>query len=114
VAILASDSKALSNLLADDYMAITASGTLQTKDQTLANMRSGRLHITSLAVADRKVRFYAKTAVVTSVAHVEGSNQEGSVSGDFRYTRVYVKNQQDEWKIVSFEASRIRARGDHR
>jgi ketosteroid isomerase-like protein len=113
-AVIQSDTNALSNLLADDYMAITASGTLQTKEQALANMRSGRVHVTSLTVSDRKVRFYAKTAVVTSGAHVEGTNQEGPISGDFRYTRVYVKNQQGDWKIVSFEASKIRARGERR
>jgi ketosteroid isomerase-like protein len=109
IAVLKSDTNAMANLLADDFMAITAHGTLQTKDQLLANMRSGRVHLTSLDVSDRKVRFYGKTAVVTSVAHIDGTNLDGDLMGDFRYTRVYVKNQQGEWKIVSFEASRIRS-----
>lgn len=107
IAVLKSDTNAMTNLLADDFMAITAHGTLQTKDQLLANMRSGRVHLTSLDVSDRKVRFYGKTAVVTSVAHIDGTDPDGDLMGDFRYTRVYVKNQQGEWKIVSFEASRI-------
>jgi len=113
-AILKSDTNAMNTLLADDYMAITASGTLQTKERALANLRSGRVHVSALAVSDRKVRFYGKTAVVTSLAHMEGTNQEGELSGDFRYTRVYVQNQQGEWKIVSFEASRVRHPGERR
>ena len=59
-------------LLANDYMAITAYGTLQTKDQALANLRSGRMHFTTLDISDRKVRFYGKTALVTSQAQVKG------------------------------------------
>ena len=113
-AILTSDTAAMAALLADDYMAITASGTLQTREQALANLGSGRIHFTSLELLDRKVRFYGKTALVTSLAEVTGSNAEGDISGSFRYTRVYVRNDRGEWKIVSFEASRIRNAGEHR
>lgn len=109
-AVLNSDTNAMGALLADDYMAITASGTLQTKQEVLANLRTRRVHISSLLLSDRKVRFYGKTAVVTSIAEVQGTNAEGDVSGSFRYTRVYVRDAQGKWKIVSFESSRIRER----
>lgn len=95
-------------LLSDDYTAITANGTLQTKQEWLASLRSGRIHITTLDVSDRKVRFYGDTAVVTSRADVQGTGTEGEVLGGFRYTRVYVRTPSGKWKIVSFEASRIR------
>lgn len=108
-AMMKGDVAAMSSLLADDYIAISASGTLQTKEDTLARLRSGRRHITSLELSDRKVRFYGTTALVTSLAHVNGTNADGEVIGNLRYTRVYVKNVQGKWKIVSFEASRIRA-----
>lgn len=106
-AILKGNINALDGLLADDYLAITSSGTLQTKEQTLAYLRSGQLHFTSLQLFDRKVRFYGKTALVTSMAEARGTTPEGVVSGRYRYTRVYVQNPKGEWKIVSFEASRI-------
>ena len=109
-AVLNSDTNAMGALLADDYMAITASGTLQTKQEVLANLHTRRVHITSLLFSDRKVRFYGKTAVVTSIAEVQGANAEGDLSGSFRYTRVYVRDAQGKWKIVSFESSRIRER----
>jgi ketosteroid isomerase-like protein len=113
-AVLSGNSAALEPLLADDYMAITASGTLQTKDQALANLRSGRTHIKSLNISDRKVRFYGTTALVTSLAEVQGTNAEGDFTGSFRYTRVYVRDAQGVWKIVSFEASKIRGVDEHR
>jgi ketosteroid isomerase-like protein len=104
----------MEGLLADDYLAITPSGTLQTKEQTLDNLRAGRTKFTTLDISDRKVRFYGTTALVTSVAEVQGSNGDGDLAGSYRYTRVYVRNAAGAWKIVSFEASRIREPGDRR
>ncbi|MGD0912076.1 MAG: nuclear transport factor 2 family protein [Terracidiphilus sp.] len=106
-AVLKGDTKTVSSLLADDYMAITPSGTLQTKEESLNSLRSGGMRFTSLDISDRKVRFYGDTAVVTSLADVQGTTSEGALSGSYRYTRVYVRDAQGAWKIVSFEASRI-------
>jgi ketosteroid isomerase-like protein len=113
-AILSQDTKAMDALLSDDYMAITPSGTLQNKDDTLANLRAGRVRFSTLNISDRKVRFYGTTAVVTSLADIEATTADGSVTGSYRYTRVYVRNAQGQWKIVSFEASRVREPGPHR
>jgi ketosteroid isomerase-like protein len=113
-ATLSDDAKTMDSLLADDYMAITAAGTLQSRDEALANLRSGHLHFTTLTITDRKVRFYGTTAVVTSLATIEATNPDGSVTGDYRYTHVYVRDAQGAWKIVSFEASHVREAGPHR
>jgi ketosteroid isomerase-like protein len=111
-AVISSNPTAMASLLSDDYTAITASGTLQNKEEALANMHSTARHITSLTTSERKVRFYGQTAVVTSLSDVEGTNADGiDVSGSYRYTRVYVRDVQGHWKIVSFEASRIREPG---
>lgn len=112
-AILHGNITAMDALLADDYMAITPTGTLQSKDQTLANLRAGNVHFKSIDLSDRKVRFYGMTALVTSRAEVSGVGPEGDFSGSYRYTRVYVKDPRGAWRIVSFEASRIREPGEH-
>jgi ketosteroid isomerase-like protein len=114
IALLKGDTAAMDSLLADDYMAITATGTLQTKAQTLDNLRSGRTHFAQIEVSDRKVRFYGATAVVTSSADVQGTtSDEGKIQGSLRYTRVYVKDPAGVWKIVSFEASPVREPVEH-
>jgi ketosteroid isomerase-like protein len=110
-AIMTQNTKAMEALLADDYMAITPSGTLQNKDETLESLGSGRLHFSTLNVSDRKVRFYGTTAVVTSLADIEATTADGPITGSYRYTRVYVRNAQGQWKIVSFEASHVREPG---
>jgi ketosteroid isomerase-like protein len=113
-AILKSNLATMDRLLAEDYLAITASGLVQTKEQTLANLKSGRVHMASLSISDRKVRFYGRTAVVTSMAEVNATTPEGDISGNYRYTRVYARDASGNWKIVSFEASKIREPGEHR
>jgi ketosteroid isomerase-like protein len=113
-AAINSDAKAMDSLLSDDYMAITPAGTLQSRDETLQNLRSRRVHFTSLTITDRKVRFYGTTAVVTSRATINATNPEGPVTGDYRYTHVYVRDAHGVWKIVSAEASHVRDPGPHK
>lgn len=107
-AILHGNTSAMDALLADDYMAISPTGILQSKEQTLANLRAGNIHFTSLELSDRKIRIYGTTALVTSRAEVTGSGPDGDLSGSYRYTRVYVKDLRGVWRIVSFEASKIK------
>jgi ketosteroid isomerase-like protein len=106
-AMLKGNSAVLESLLADDYTGITAMGVIQTKEQTLDILKSGTLQLTAISISDRKVRIYGTTAVVTSLAELTGSRNDQERSGRYRYTRVYVRNSQGQWKIVSFEASRI-------
>ena len=98
--------EAISNLLADDYVGITANGTVETKSQTIAQRKAGTIRITSLDLDDLKIRLYGDTAVVTSKADLQGVNGQSDISGKYRYTRVY-NRRLGQWKIVSFEASRI-------
>jgi ketosteroid isomerase-like protein len=98
--------KVIDGLLADDYVGITANGTIETKAQAIAQRKAGTVRITALDLDDLKVRLYGDTAVVTSKADVQGVNGESDISGKYRYTRVY-NRRLGQWKIVSFEASRI-------
>jgi ketosteroid isomerase-like protein len=103
---LSNDVSVMDRLLADDYIGISASGIIETKPEALALRRAGTLHITALDLNDLKVRIYGDTAVVTSQANLEGTNGASNISGKYRYTRVY-NRRYGQWKIVSFEASRI-------
>lgn len=96
----------MDHLLADDYVGISANGTIESKAQALAVRQAGTLHIKQLELSDLKVRLYGDTAVVTSRAELQGSNGQRDISGTYRYTRVYTRRL-GQWKIVSFEASRI-------
>lgn len=110
--ILSRNVPAMDALLADDYMAITSNGTLESKDETLTNLRNGVVQFKSIELSDRKVRFYGSTALVTSRAEVVGASSGSDFSGSFRFTRVYVREANGAWRVVSFEASRIRDPGE--
>jgi len=96
----------IDHLLADDYVGISANGTIETKSQTIAQRKAGTIRIKALDLDDLKVRLYGDTAVVTSTAELQGVNGQSDISGKYRYTRVY-NRRLGQWKIVSFEASRI-------
>jgi ketosteroid isomerase-like protein len=113
-AMLKGNSTALDTLLADDYTGITAKGAIQTKDQAIGNLKSGALQFSELLISDRKIRVYGTTAVVTSLAELTGGKNDPEMTGRYRYTRVYVRNPQGVWKIVSFEASRIQESPEHK
>lgn len=113
-AVLKGNVSVMDGLLADDYMAITASGTLETKEKALANVRAGVMHFTSIELSERKLRFYGTTALVTSRAEVTGTSANRDFSGSYRYTHVYARDAQGKWRIVSFEASRIRDPDEHK
>ena len=113
-AVLKGNVPAVDALLAEDYMAITPTGILQSKEQALASLRAGAMHFKKMDFSDRKIRLYGQTALVTSRAEVAGNGPEGDISGSYRHTRVYVKDTRGKWRIVSFEASRIREPGSGR
>ncbi|HEX3660697.1 MAG TPA: nuclear transport factor 2 family protein [Acidobacteriaceae bacterium] len=105
-AILTNNVSQMDHLLADDYIGITSNGTVETKAQDLAQRRAGTVRITQLDLSDMHIRLYGDTAVVTSKAQLQGTNGASDIGGEYRYTRVYARRL-GQWKIVSFEASRM-------
>jgi ketosteroid isomerase-like protein len=104
--VLQNDVNTANQLLADDYLGINPNGTLETKADALAQRRSGTMKVSSIEPANIKVRVYGDTAVVTSLVDVQGRDGDRDISGRYHYTRVYSRRG-GEWKIVSFEASRL-------
>jgi ketosteroid isomerase-like protein len=111
-AVLQNDVATVNRLLADDYLGINPNGTLETKADALALRRAGTMKISSMDPINMKVRVYGDTAVVTSQVQVEGHDGDRDISGRYHYTRVYT-HRSGEWKVVSFEASRIAPGSKH-
>jgi ketosteroid isomerase-like protein len=103
---ISNDVGQMDHLLADDYIGISANGTVETKAQELAQRKAGTVKINQLELTDLKVRVYGDTAVVTSRAELQGTNGQSNIGGNYRYTRVY-NRRLGQWRIVSFEASRM-------
>ena len=82
------------NLLAVDYLGITPAGTVQTKEQFVAEVQSGNHRGMSTNYSDTRVRIFGDVAVST-----------GRVAG-VRYTRVYLRREA-RWQLVTAQATPI-------
>jgi ketosteroid isomerase-like protein len=104
---LSGDVTAIDQLLSEDYVGITMSGQVVTKMQQLDRMRNRTMVLSKYDVTDRKVKVIGTTAVVTSLAEIEGSNDDQPIHGTFRSTRVYTRLPSGVWKVTNFEATRV-------
>jgi ketosteroid isomerase-like protein len=104
---LNADVDAMDKLLSDDYVGITMSGQVVTKIQQLDRMRNRTMVLTTMVLDDVKVKLIGTTAIVTSRAEVEGTDDGTPMHGNFRYTRVYTRLPSGSWKITNFEATRV-------
>jgi len=96
-------------LLSDDFVGINMSGQVVTKMQLLDRMRRRRTVLTRLDLDDVHVKLIGRTAIVTSLANVEGANEGVAMHGTFRYTRVYLRVASGAWQITNYEATRVGA-----
>jgi ketosteroid isomerase-like protein len=98
---------AMSKLLSDDFVGINMSGQVVTKTQLLERMSRRRTVLTRIDLDDMKVKRIGQTAIVTSRAEVEGTNEGVPVHGSYRYTKVYTRSATGAWQITNFEATRV-------
>jgi hypothetical protein len=105
-AVLKGDTATLDQMTADDYTVINISGQLLTKAQVLEAIKSGDLKYDQLANNDLQVRVYGDTAVLTGRTAQKGQFKGKDISGQTRFTRVYLK-QHGKWQAVAFQATRI-------
>jgi ketosteroid isomerase-like protein len=105
-AVLHGDVSALDQMTSDDYTFITLKGELRTKADILKGFASGSFHYESRQISDLKVRVYGDTAVVTGRSVQKGMENGRDYSGDYRFTRVYVK-EKGRWLTVALQTTLI-------
>lgn len=106
-ALLAADAGMLEKVLADDFLGISANGTLSDKQQYLRRISKREHQFSRINITDRKVRIQAASAVVVTTADVIGKLDSNPLAGVFRYTRVYSREGDGSWKLRNFEATRV-------
>ncbi len=105
-AVLHGDVATLDRMTSDDYTFITLRGELRTKSDILKGFASGSFHYDSRQVSDLKVRVYGDTAIVTGRSVQKGMENGKDYSGDYRFTRVYVK-ENGHWLTVALQTTLI-------
>ena len=105
-ALVAHDLKTLERTTPPDYTVIGSTGLLQDQKAFLDQVRSGDLRLASDDLDEMKVRIYGSTAVLTGRSTVKGTFRGRDISGQDRFTRVYVKRA-GVWVPVAYQATRI-------
>src|SRR6266581_8158056 len=105
-AVIHGDVTALDRMTSDDYTFITLRGELRTKSDILKGFASGSFHYDSRQVSDLKVRVYGGTAIVTGRSVQKGIENGKDYSGDYRFTRVYVK-ENGHWLTVALQTTLV-------
>jgi ketosteroid isomerase-like protein len=106
-AALSGDTSTIEKLLDDDFIGINSSGLIYNRDQQLERMRNRAVMVTKMDVTDVKVKLIGAIAIVTSRVDLEGTSEGVSVTGVYRYTRVYRRLPSGAWKVTNFEATHI-------
>jgi ketosteroid isomerase-like protein len=106
--LLKGDAAALERLLADTFTLTETDGTVRDKAGFVALIKSGELKFASLQTHDMKVQLYGDTAVVTYRVTEKVTLKGQDVSGEGRWTDVFVR-QGGRWQLVASHGSRIGA-----
>lgn len=105
---VAGDLSALESLHAPDYFAINNIGQFTSRKQVIDDVRAGLFRYTSMLHKNVQIRIYGQTAVVNGLTINQGHRGSRDVSGQFAYTRVYLKNN-GAWRAVLSQYTRIPA-----
>ena len=106
-ALVKRDMAALNRIMADDWTTIVAEdGTIMTKSQFLANLKSGEDTYTSAVGDEWEVRVYGNAGVVLSRFTAKEQFKGKDVSGQYRFIDTWIKKT-GRWQCVASAAAKI-------
>ncbi len=106
-AIVHGDAATLERMTSDDYTFVTLRGEMLTKTDIIRNFASGAAKYQSRTISDLNIRVYGNSAVVTGRAVQKGAENGKDYSGDYWFTRVYVR-QGGQWMTVALQTTLIK------
>jgi ketosteroid isomerase-like protein len=101
------DVTAMDHLLSEDYVGISWTGQVNTKEMQLDRLRTRTSVVRQMELSDFKIKIVGPVAIVTSRADIQATSDDRDISGAYRYTRVYQRTPAGAWQITNFESTRI-------
>jgi len=101
------DTATLESLLTDDFLGISMTGQVNTKEAQISRLKNGKLLLDRLDLSDMRVKRIGMVAIVTSLVTAEGMNDGVPFTGVYRSTQVLKRLPSGVWKITSSEATRV-------
>jgi hypothetical protein len=105
-ALVKPDLAFLDRIQADNYTFTDPEGSVWTKAQSLALLKSGEDVISSCVADEMKARVYGDAAVVTGRNTTKETFKGKDISGQYRWTDTWVKHS-GRWQCVATHVSRI-------
>lgn len=106
LAMVNGDVAALERLLADDLTYTHSNGTVETKLQFLASIRTKTLEYREIEAEDVKVSLHGETAIVTGLAAVKLATGGREMDLSLRFTAVYIRKG-GAWKLAAWQSTRV-------
>jgi ketosteroid isomerase-like protein len=100
------DADFLERYLSDDYTGTYPDGTVLDKKGEIESVKSGAVVLTEMKPREMRVRTYADAAVITGRSTINAKLNGQDVSGEYRFTDVWVKRG-DRWQAVASQVTRI-------
>ena len=107
-ALIKRDAAGFGRIFAEDAVLTSPDGTVQTKAQLLADVKSGSLVLESSDIADMKVHVHGEAALVTYATTDKGKYKGQDISGRYRWTDVFVRRS-GTWHIVASQGTPIQS-----
>ena len=101
-----SDTAFLEQHLADDYVSTFPDGTVLDKKGEIESLKSGDIALTEMTPSEINVRTYGEAAVITGRSTIKAKVKGQEVSGEYRFTDVWVKHS-NRWLAVASQVTRI-------
>jgi ketosteroid isomerase-like protein len=105
-AVLKRDTATLQRLYADEYLFTDPEGVTWNKSQDIASITSGAYKLASYKLEDMKAHVYGDVAVVTGRNTMKGTFQGKDMSGQYRFTDVFVKRG-GRWQCVATQSTLV-------
>ena len=105
-AVVKRDNATLQRLYADDYLSTDSEGAVWNKADDIDIDTNGLFRLESFKLADLNVRVYGDVALVTGHLSLTGTSDQRELSGQFRFTDVFVKRI-GRWQVVSSQLTPI-------
>lgn len=96
----------LKNVLDDNLRYVHSNGWIETKQEVLDDIVSGKLNYTSVDIHSAQARVYAQTAIVNGTGKFQVTMNGTVITIELGYTEVYIQRKK-RWFLASRHANRM-------